>query len=516
MRDDRPIDDATSVAGQIDRGIFATALLVVVGVCLPIMLWPAQAGTVITGTYDWIAHNFGILYVWTVIGIVVFLGWIAFGRHGSHRLGGPGTEQEFSTFSWVAMLFCGGVGAGLVYWATIEWASYLDGPPFGAAPDSPEALSWATSYGLFHWGLIAWTIYALPTVAISVPFYSRRVNFLRFSASCSTFIGNREEHPGARAIDAVFMLALLAGAATSMGLAVPMISAACAEALGLTRSFWLDVAIVAICVALFAGTVFLGLEKGIQRLADLNVLLAFGLLAFIVIAGPTLFILRTGTESLGFMLQNMPAMLTYTEPMRRSSFVEDWTIFYWAWWLAFGPFVGIFVTRISRGRTLRQLILSMALFGSLGAWVFYIVLGNYALYLDLNGIVPVREIMSEVDPAQAIAAVIGSLPASGLVLLTFALLCIIFIATTYNSAAYALASSATRRLGPGEDPGRWHRLFWAFVVGILPVALMSVEGGTKVVTAAVLVASLPLIGIALLMCINLVRCLREEDSSHAT
>ncbi|TNE33067.1 MAG: BCCT family transporter [Alphaproteobacteria bacterium] len=501
--------------GEIDRGIFATALLVVLGVCVPIMLWPGQAGAVITGTYDWIAQNFGIVYIWTVIGIVVFLGWIALGKYGAHRLGGPDTPQEFSTFSWVAMLFCGGVGAGLVYWSVIEWASYLDGPPFGAEPGSAEALSWATSYGLFHWGVIAWTIYALPTVAIAVPFYSRRVDFLRFSASCSTFIGNREEHPGARAIDAVFMLALLAGAATSMGLAIPMISAACAEALGLTRSFWLDVSIVAVCVALFASTVFLGLEKGIQRLADFNVLLAFGLLAFIVIVGPTLFILRTGTESIGFMLQNMPSMLTFTEPMRRSSFVEDWTIFYWAWWLAFGPFVGIFVTRISRGRTLRQLILSMALFGSLGAWVFYIVLGNYALFLDLNGVVPVREIMTEVDPAQAIAAVIGSLPLSRMALLVFALLCIIFIATTYNSAAYALASSATRKLGPGEDPGRWHRLFWAFVVGILPVALMSVEGGTKVVTAAVLVASLPLIGIAILMCINLVRCLRQETNNAA-
>ncbi|MEJ6595269.1 BCCT family transporter [Parasphingorhabdus sp.] len=495
---------------EIDRGIFLSALLVVLLVCVPIIIWPEVAGLKIPATYDWIAHNFGLFYQWTVIGIVVFLGWIAFGKHGAIRLGEAEERPEFSTFSWVSMLFCAGVGAGLMYWATIEWSFYLDTPPFGAKPGSDEALAWATSYGLFHWGIIAWTIYALPTVCIAYPYYVKKIPYLRLSTACSTLLGkDLENNFWARIIDAMFMLALLAGAGTSMGLAVPMISATLGDALGIPRSYGLDIAIVASCVAIFAFTVFLGLERGIQKLADLNVILAFLLLAFIVVMGPTLFILRMGTESIGFMLQNMIRMVTWTDTVNRTGFVEDWTIFYWAWWIAFGPFVGIFVTRISRGRTLRQLILSMALFGSLGAWLFYIVIGNYALFLDLNGIVNVRQIVKEVDPAQAIATIIGALPFGAAAQILFAAVSIIFIATTYNSAAYALASSATRRLIAGEDPGRWHRLFWAIVLGILPVTLMAVDGGIKVMTSAVLVASLPLLIIAIMMCVSLIRSLQE-------
>ena len=495
----------------IDPLIFFSALLIVVLVCVPIMIWPDASGDAITALYGEISGRFGLFYQWTVIGIVALLGWIAFGRHGDIKLGDADESPQFSTFSWVSMLFCAGVGAGLVYWATIEWVPYANSPPFGVEPNSNEALRWATAYGLFHWGIIAWGIYALPTVAIAYAFYIEKVDFLRLSTACHTFLGPKGANSLlARVIDSFFMLALIAGAGTSMGLAVPMISANLADAIGLERSFGLDASVVIASVALFAFTVFVGIEKGIQRLADLNVLAALLFLVFVLIAGPTLFILQMGTESIGFMLQNTLVMLTYTDPITQSGFVEDWTIFYWAWWIAFGPFVGIFVARISRGRTLRELILYMAAFGSLGAWVFYIVMGNYALFLDLNDIVPVRDIYEKIDAAQAISATVGSLPLGALAQICFALISIIFIATTYNSAAYALASSASVHMEAGKDPNKWHRLFWALILGLLPLCLM-LAGGTRVAMSAVLVASMPLLAIAILMCCNLVRSLKRHE-----
>lgn len=494
----------------IDPLIFFSALAIILIVCVPILIWPTSAGVWITGTYDGIAQNFGLIYQWTVIGIIVFLGWVAFSRHGAIKLGGADEAPQFSTFSWVSMLFCAGVGAGLVYWATIEWVYYAESPPFEIEANTNEALRWATSYGLFHWGMIAWGIYALPTVAIAYAHYVEEIDVLRLSTACHHFLG--ADGPNsllARVIDSFFMLALIAGAGTSMGLAVPMISANLADALALERSFGLDASVVGASVALFAFTVFIGIEKGIQRLADFNVLAALLFLVFILVVGPTLFILRVGTESIGFMLQNTIVMLTYTDPIVRSGFVEDWTIFYWAWWIAFGPFVGIFVARISRGRTLRELIVFMVFFGSLGAWLFYIVMGNYALFLDINGTVPVRELLKNVDPAQAIAATVGALPFGAVAQVSFAVISIIFIATTYNSAAYALASSATLHLATGEDPNKWHRLFWALVLGLLPISLMLV-GGTRVAMSAVLVASVPLLIIAVMMCFNLHRSLAHH------
>jgi BCCT family betaine/carnitine transporter len=209
-------------------------------------------------------------------------------------------------------------------------------------------------------------------------------------------------------------------------------------------------------------------------------------------------------------------MITWTDPVERTGFVENWTIFYWAWWIAYGPFVGLFVTRISRGRTIRQVILSMVVFGSLGAWAFYLTVGNYAIYLELEGILSVTGIVAEAGRSQAIAEVIGSLPLRGLALSMFAVISIVFAATTYDSASYSLAAAATSNLSPGDNPGRGHRLFWAGALGVLPGVLIYVgsrQAGDplQVVLSAALITSLPLLFVGVAMAYSLVRSLREGE-----
>lgn len=171
----------------VDGVVFMTAFLVVVGICVPLLVWPDASGPAIVAVYDWIAGHFGIFYQWAVLGLAAFLGWIAFGRHGKIMLGNGDERPDFSTFSWISMIFCAGVGAGLIYWATIEWTHYIGNPPFDAKPFSAEARNWATSYGLFHWGPLAWTIYALPTVAISYQYYVRCAKPAAFDGDPRTF-----------------------------------------------------------------------------------------------------------------------------------------------------------------------------------------------------------------------------------------------------------------------------------------------------------------------------------------
>lgn len=492
----------------VDLPIFITTFALVLLVSVPMLMFPDASKVWVTSTYDWISQHFGLLYQWGAIAMALFVGWIAFSRHGKIRLGGDDVKVEFSNFSWVSMLFCGGVGAGLIYWATIEWAYYMPKPPFGAVPGSPEGQMLATSYGLFHWGPMAWAIYALPTVAISYQYYVRGAPNLRLSTACYGLLGHgRAEFLLSRFIDALFMISLLAGAGTSIGLAVPMISASIADTVGIHRTLMMDIGVVLASISLLAVGSYAGLSKGISKLADFNVKLTFAFLLFILIAGPTLFILRLGTESLGYMLTNMLRMVTYTDAIGRSGFVEDWTIFYWAWWIAYGPIVGIFVSRISKGRTLKQLILGMSVYGSLGAWAFYIILGNYTYYLDLNKILDIQNILTHFGSGQVISDVMGTLPMGSIVRPIFALIAIIFIAGTYNSKAYALAASTSRGLNVGEDPARWNRVFWACTLGLLPIALMSIEGGIKIAMSAVLVASLPLLIICALMTINLYKSL---------
>ncbi|TDK60453.1 BCCT family transporter [Sapientia aquatica] len=496
---------------SIDTAIFIPAALILLAVSVPILVWPEMAGQQIAGMYDWITENLGLLYQWGVIGALLFLSWVAFGRHGSIRLGSDSQKPEFGNYAWISMLFCAGVGAGLIYWATIEWSHYIEHPPMDAVPGSEEGRLLAVSYGMFHWGPLAWAIYALPTVAISYQYYVRGASSLRLSTGCHGLIS----HPGrakllARIIDSLFVISLLAGAGTSIGLSIPMISASIADSVGATRSLTMDIAVVCTCIGLLSIAAYSGLSKGISKLASFNVGLAFVFLMFILLTGPTKFILRQGTESLGFMLQNSLRMLTYTDAVKRSGFVENWTIFYWAWWIAYGPIVGIFVTRISRGRTLRDLILGMAVFGSLGAWIFYIILGNYAYYVDMHHLVPVRQIVHDASTGQAISAVMGSLPFGNVMRGVFALIAIIFIAATYNSKAYALAACTSVELSVGEDPSRWNRVFWAVALGLLPIALILVNGGIKIAMSAVLVASLPLLFLSGMMVYNLLKTFPQK------
>ncbi len=260
---------------------------------------------------------------------------------------------------------------------------------------------------------------------------------------------------------------------------------------------------------MFAGSVYMGIEKGIKRLSDINLGLAFAFLAFILIAGPTAFLLKTSLNGIGTVVENFIRMNTWTDPLTESGFVESWTIFYWAWWIAYAPFVGLFVTRISRGRTIRQVVLGMLGYGSLGSALFYMVLGNYAMHLEIFGGVAVIETMDATSGAAAAILVLNQLPWGELVIAIFCTICLIFSATTYDSASYILASSATRMLPAGREPARWHRVFWAFALGVLPVTLMFI-GDLKVLQTASLVASLPILLLGFVMAASLLRTLRED------
>ena len=494
---------------RIDWPSFIACVAIIVVVGLTLLVAPDAAAERLNAIYEFIAVEFGIFYLLASVAAIGFLVWLASSRFGNVRLGDDDSEPEFRTLSWVAMLFCAGVGAGLMYWCATEWAWYFDSPPFGAEPRSPEAAEWASTYGLFHWGFTAWAFYCLPAIAIAYPFYVRKKDVLRFSLSCDELLGGREHGPFARFIDFLFMIALIGGAATSLGFSSPMIAACLAWLFGVETSFSLEVIVVAICVGLFVFSVWLGLKRGIKRLSDINMALALGLLLFILVVGPTVFLLKTSLNGLGVMTQNFVRMNFWTDPFTDSGFVESWTIFYWAWWIAFAPYVGLFITRISGGRTIRQVITGMLIFGSLGSWIFYMVIGNYSLFLQLEGGLDFVGIMNSVSGNAAIVAMLETLPLAVLVVLVFAVVSIVFAATTYDSASYSLASGATLHLSAGDDPARWHRVFWAFALAVLPVALMFI-GGLKAMQSVLLVVSLPILVVGILMSVSLVKALRAD------
>ncbi len=524
---------------SIDRVIFWVALPLIVGVSVPLVLFPVEGEALLSAAFGWLTRVLGWAYLWFTIAAFAILVYYALGKYGNVRFGGPDAKPEFSLPSWIAMIFCAGIGASVLYWGTIEWVYYYTSPPFGIEPRSVAATEWAATYGLFHWGFTAWAIYCIPTLPLAYLFWNRGRPILRMSAACAGVIGDRATRglPG-KVIDMFFMFGLLGGVGTSIGLSTPMISAGLSELLSVERAFWLDAAVVITLGVIFGTSVYTGLQRGIRILSGINLWLTIGLLSFVFVFGPTLFIIDTFTNSIGLLVQNFIKMSFYLEPVAKAeslfaaaaegksgpvsaaTFSEQWTIFYWAWWIAFAPFMGLFVARISRGRTIRELIGAEIIGGSLGCWMFFAVLGNTGLFLQLEGSQDLTGLVARNMTPEAIITTVAAvgervIPFAVPLLLVFVTLAIIFAATTLDSASYILASVATREQAEVREPARWHRCFWAIVLSFVSLSLMFV-GGTeslRAVQSASLIVALPLIAVLVLMTMSFIKWLKEDHGS---
>ena len=495
---------------QIDWFIFVAGTALLLTIVIPITLKPEWSFGVVNAAFSFLTQHLGVYYVIAACLTFVFLLWIAFSDLGGIVLGPADLAPTHSKFSWGAMLFCTGIGASLIYWGATEWAFYYIEPPFGVEPKSDEAISWASSYGIFHWGPIAWTLYCLPTVAFCCSYHIQKIPVLRLSAACSAILKNQTDRWPGRLIDLLFIVGLLGTAATGMAFGTSLVSSAITRLSGLPDDFRMQFVIMALSTCLIAYSTYRGLDKGIKVLSVINASLALLLVTFVLMVGPTGFILEMGVTSLGHLSQNFIKMMTWTDPMGRAEFVENWTVFYWAWWLALGPFVGMFVAKISRGRTLREVIFGMLGWGSFGCALFFIVLGNYALNLELNGIYPVVQQALKESPSAAIAAIIELLPFGSFWLVYIAIIGTIFTATTYDSASYTLAAGATRYLKPDEHPTRTHRVYWALALGLLPSVLLFL-GGLRALQTASIVASVPLLVVYFILAWSVYRVLKGHS-----
>ncbi|MEI8607683.1 BCCT family transporter [Enterovibrio sp. Hal110] len=501
----------------IDKPTFFGALGLLFSVIIPLLVWPTQGAEWIAIAKTFMTDKLGFLYLGLGIAAFFFMVYIVFSDIGQIKLGDADEKPEFATGSWAAMLFCGGIGASILYWGTIEWAYYYQNPPFQLEAGSEEAVRWAATYGIFHWGPIAWSIYLIPAIPIAYFFYVRKQPVLKVSAALMPVIGEARSHgKTGKLIDVLFIFGLLGGAATTLGLAAPLINEGISYLFGIPSSTTSQIGVLLLCTALFAYSSYKGMDEGIKVLSNINFWGALGLLAFVLFAGPTLFMLETGLDSIGRMLSNFFIMATWAEPFggygtfEDTHFPQDWTIFYWAWWLVFAPSMGLFVARISRGRTIKQMVSGSIFFGSLGCALYFMILGNYGLSLQLSGQLDVVSILNSEGPTRAIFAILEQLPMSTVVIAVFTVLCIIFTATTFDSISFILASVVQNNVT--EDPMRWNRLFWAFTLSFMPSVLMFMGGLATLQTAAI-VGGLPLLVIAVMLMISGVKA-ATLDLSH--
>lgn len=506
----------------IDKTTFLGSVGLLLVTVVPLLIWPVQGAEWTATAKMLMTEKLGFLYLILGVAATFFMIYIVCSDIGQIKLGDPDERPEFSTLSWAAMLFCGGIGASILYWGTIEWAYYYQNPPFQVEPGSEEAIRWAATYGIFHWGPIAWAIYMIPALPIAYFYYVRKQPVLKVSSALLPVLGeNRSNSWLGKIIDILFIFGLLGGGATSLGLAAPLINEGISYLFGIPATTTTQIGVLLLCTAIFAYSAYAGLEKGIQLLSNINFWGAIALLAFVLAAGPTIFMLETGLDSLGRMITNFFVMATWAEPFGGygtfddTHFPQDWTIFYWAWWLVYAPTMGLFITRISRGRTIRQMVAGSIFFGSLGCFLFFMTLGNFGISLQLSGTLDIVNILNTEGPTRAIFATLEQLPFKTIVIAMFTVLCIIFTATTFDSISYILASVVQKNVS--EEPLRWNRLFWAFALSFMPMVLLFMGGLSTLQTAAI-VGGAPLLIITVMLMVSAVRAasfdLMHQETYH--
>ncbi|WP_436962039.1 BCCT family transporter [Staphylococcus shinii] len=501
----------------MDWTTFIGSSIILLIAVIPMMVFPKASQDIITKMNDAVSSTIGSIYLLIGLVTLIFVLYIAFGKYGNVTLGKATDKPEFNNFSWAAMLFCAGIASDILYWGIIEWAFYYQDPPHGVNGMTDSALNYATMYGMFHWGPIAWATFVLPALCIGYLVFVKNKPVYKISQTLRPILKGQTDGIVGKIVDIVFIFGLLGGAATSLALGVPMITAGIERLTGIDGdNMLMKSAILLIITAIFAYSSYSGLKKGIKVLSDGNVILSFILLVFVLVVGPTIFIMETTITGMGNMFKNFFQMATWIEPFggiggrEETMFPQKWTIFYWSWWIVYAPFIGLFIARISRGRTLKELVLGTLIYGTLGCMLFFGIFGNYAVYLQISGQFNVIEFLNSHTTEATIIEVLHHLPFPNLVIILFLISAILFLATTFDSGSYILAAASQKKV-IGE-PLKANRLYWAFALCLLPFALMLVGGerALDVLKTASLLASVPVLVVFVMMMISFLRTLSED------
>ena len=500
-----PPDSGPDVRGRLGPVFYASLGLSVVFVAFG-LIFPAALMDSLAAIREVVVGSFGPVYPVTLSMLLVFIVVLALVPVGRKRLGGPDAEPEFGVISWIAMLLSAGVGLSFLFWGAAEPLIHLADPPYGATePGSAEAARAGMRYSFLFWGPHAWGIYALVAIAIGYAGFNRGSGML-VSAALRPLLGRLVDGWVGNVIDTLAVLAILFGVATSLGLGTLELNASLADQFGITDSYGMKIAIIVALMTFATISAMTGLGRGIRLLSLANAFLCGVLLAFVFVVGPTSSIVATlGTGVKDFAGSFVPMSLA-TEGAAGDAWTGEWITFFWAWWIGWAPFVGVFIARISRGRTIRGIVAGVVLVPSLVSVVWFSVFGGTSLERELSGAVSVSGVAGN---AKSIAtfAVFDTLPLTEIALvLLVPVLALLFI-TSADSASFMLGSTTT---GGGLKPPRPVRLMWSFAAAFAAVLLLS--AGPDGLRGAAVIAAAPFTVILLGLGVSLVIMLWRDRS----
>lgn len=489
------------------NSVFIISLIISLGLTFFAICFNRQFSAFSNALFSAITENLSWMYLVVMLMFVLFVLGIACTKYGNLRLGPDDSRPEYSTFSWFAMLFCAGMGVGLVFWGISEPISHYVAPMAGVEPGSIEAAEFAIRSSFMHWGIHPWANYAV--VGLSLAYFQFRKGRAGLMSSTLEGLLGQKRTKGwiGKTADILASFASVAGIVTSLGLGVLQINSGLNTMFGLPNTLAVQIVIIVIVTAIFMWSAISGIDKGVKRLSDFNVYLAIILMAAAVIVGPKIEILNNLVNGIGGYIgkffQDSLSISAYGD----TSWVKAWRVFYWAWWIAWAPFVGIFIARISKGRTIREFVLGVVGAPTLASIVWFAIFGSMGLHLGTNGTLSVEELQEVAAvPESGLFTVLSHYPLG--ILLSFIviiLLCTFFI-TSADSGTFVLAMLSS----DGEmNPPAAKKVVWGLVQSALAIGLL-IAGGLKPLQTISIVAAFPFMFIMIGACMSLIKELRRE------
>lgn len=487
---------------------FWPPLIFIVILCAWVVSDPKQAGAAMSAAFSFVTNELAWYFQLIFLIIVVLLVYLCVSPIGKKRFGSE--KPEYSTFSWLGMMFTAAAGFGMLTWTSIEWYYYASAPTWGMEPFSAESMEWASLYPMFHWGPVAFGIYVLIGVIFGYLFYCKKVTDARPSTACASVIGEKNSKGAlGKLFDAIFSIGLLCSVVTCVGVNVPTLFGIISRVFGVDVSFEAESGVIIAWSVLMAVLLYLGLKKGVKFFSDFRVWVGFGILAFLLIFGPTATLLNTFVDSVGMFIQYAPRLLLNTDPYAQSGTPQAWTVFYWCWYLVCAIQTAIFFAKISRGRSVRQFIIGALGASAIGSWLFFAVFQSFCMNIFTAESVDIASVIATAGQGAAIMELWDYFPFIQFLYPVLMIYGFISMQTLLNSQCYSMAMVSTQDLKEDEEPPVWMRVFWSLGIGAISICLLLI-GGIQPAQTVSIVSAVPLSVVVIIMVVGFFREIKQK------
>ncbi|MGR5208584.1 BCCT family transporter [Vibrio sp. PNB23_22_7] len=496
-------------SSNFDRTTVLISLIIISALSVFFLADTERAISIAGNIFTMIAYNLGTPILWFGFAMVVVSVYLMVSKYGNIRMGNE--KPEYSNFAYITMMALAGVGSGTVYWAFLEWSYYIKTPPFAIEAGSVAAHEWAVTYSLHHWGITAWALYAISAVPIMYSYYVRKNPSLKISDIIKGMIQNQAVGKVvSRIIDITYPISLVFGLIIVLALGVPIVSAAVAQLTGLQDTLMLKLGMLGIVAALLIVSSFVGIEKGMKNISSSGTYFLIALVIYILIFGPTLFILENTSTSISLWASNFIHMSLYTDAVTQDKFPQNWTAYFWAYWMIFIPLMCIFITKVSKGRTLREVIACMVGGGTVGTTILFSIVGSFMMKTQLDKQVNISQMVSDGQASQSIVEALNTLPFSSLILVVFIVSTFLLLVTTLDGSVFTVACQTQHVLDKDKNPARILKIFWCLVIIAIPAVFIIVNAPVGSMQSAILIFAAPLLVLVSFMLFKTFKYMNED------